>query len=159
VLRLAEPHRNRTIFTRFIPPDRADRLPGAWQRYWQHWRHLTRERLDPALLQLLPPLQALVPPAVMVDKYHYSPFLEPVLPQVIRERGIDTVVISGGETDVCVLATVLGAVDRGLRVVLAVDALCSTSDQAHDSLLSLYRERFSQQIEAAGTEEILANWR
>jgi nicotinamidase-related amidase len=84
--------------------------------------------------------------------------LEPALPNLLRERRVETVVVSGGETDVCVLATVLGAVDRGLRVVLAADALCSTSDRAHDCLLTLYREPFSQQIEAASIEDILAYW-
>jgi nicotinamidase-related amidase len=49
-------------------------------------------------------------------------------------------------------------VDRGYRVVLAADALCSTSDEAHDSLLALYANRFSQQIEVAASEEILAAW-
>ena len=38
---------------------------------------------------------------------------------------VDTLVVTGGETDICVLATVLGAVDRGFRVVLVSDAICS----------------------------------
>jgi nicotinamidase-related amidase len=57
-----------------------------------------------------------------------------------------------------VLATVLGAVDLGLRVVLATDALCSSSDETHDALLTLYENRFSQQIEAVSTEVVLTNW-
>ena len=52
----------------------------------------------------------------------------------------------------------LDAVDRGYRVVVAADALCSVSDEAHDSLLALFDNRFSQQIEVAGSEEILAAW-
>jgi nicotinamidase-related amidase len=65
---------------------------------------------------------------------------------------------SGAETDVCVLAAVLDAVDLGYRVVLARDALCSASDRTHDALLTLYRERFGQQIEVASANTILANW-
>ena len=38
------------------------------------------------------------------------------------------------------------------------DALCSVSDATHDALLLLYRERFSQQITTATTEEILQAW-
>jgi hypothetical protein len=35
--------------------------------------------------------------------------------------------VGGVGTDVCVLAAVLGAVDRGYRVVVPTDALCSSS--------------------------------
>ena len=73
-------------------------------------------------------------------------------------RGIDTLVISGTETDVCVLAAVLDAVDHGYRVVIAVDALCSSSDETHDALMTLYHARFGQQIEVADTETILSQW-
>ena len=52
----------------------------------------------------------------------------------------------------------LGAVDRGYRVVLPVDAVCSSSDHSHDALLSLYGARFSEQIETAETREILRAW-
>lgn len=77
----------------------------------------------------------------------------------MREWGIDTLVISGAETDVCVLAAVLGAVDRGYRVVIPTDALCSSSDQMHDALIKLYHDRYGQQIETAKAETILRNWR
>ena len=39
---------------------------------------------------------------------------------------------SGSETDVCVLATVLDAVDIGYRVIVVRDAICSSSDEGHD---------------------------
>jgi nicotinamidase-related amidase len=119
---------------------------------------MTGERIDPALIDLVPPLRARVPPATVVDKSHYSPFTEQALTDLLRERRTDALVITGSETDVCVLAAVLDAVDRGYRIVVATDALCSVSDGAHDSLLALFGKRFSQQIEVAGSEEILAAW-
>jgi nicotinamidase-related amidase len=76
----------------------------------------------------------------------------------LQERGIDSLVISGAETDVCVLAAVLGAVDLGYRVVIASDAVCSVSDEAHDALMLLFHTRFGQQIEVASTQTILAAW-
>jgi hypothetical protein len=101
-------------------------------------------------------LARVAPPAAIVDKRVYSPFTEPSLLGLLRERGADSLVITGAETDVCVLAAVLDAVDLGYRVVLASDALCSSSDQTHDALMTLYRERFSEQIEMAETASILA---
>ena len=58
----------------------------------------------------------------------------------------------------CVLATVMGAVDRGFRVVDAADALCGSSDRTHDALLTLYNDRSGQQIEVADSATILSNW-
>jgi len=57
-----------------------------------------------------------------------------------------------------VLATVLDAVDLGYRVVLVEDALCSSSDAGHDALMTLYRTRFSEQIELVKTAELPELW-
>jgi nicotinamidase-related amidase len=92
------------------------------------------------------------------DKQVYSPFHDGRLAHYLRRRGIDTLVISGTETDVCVLAAVLAAVDHGYRVIIAVDALCSSSDDTHDALMKLYSTRFDQQIEMAETEAVLSQW-
>ena len=70
----------------------------------------------------------------------------------------DALIISGSETDVCVLATVLSAVDLGYRVIVVRDAVCSSSDEGHDMLLRLYHTRFSEQIETADAETILSRW-
>src|SRR4051794_11147608 len=125
VARLAEACCPRTIFTRFLPPEHPDEAVGTWQRYYRHWRDMTGDRLDPRLVELVPPLAALCPPALVIDKWHYSPFAEPVFHETLGRLKTDTLVITGGETDVCVLAAVMDAVDAGYRVVLAKDALCS----------------------------------
>jgi nicotinamidase-related amidase len=155
---IAEAHPEQTIFTRFIPPERPEAMPGRWRHYFERWRGMTRERIHPDLLNLVSPLGRLVPPATVIDKPVYSAFASPKLRALLIERKIDSLVITGAETDVCVLASVLGAVDRGFRVVLAEDALCSSSDRTHDALLTLYRERFSEQIETSDAATILTNW-
>jgi hypothetical protein len=38
------------------------------------------------------------------------------------------------------------------------DAICSSSDKTHDALLTLYRERYGQQVETVTSEEILRSW-
>jgi nicotinamidase-related amidase len=40
---LAGRHPERTVFTRFIPPERAEQMPGMWQRYYTRWHAATRE--------------------------------------------------------------------------------------------------------------------
>ena len=42
---LANRHPERTVFTRFIPPERPDQMPGMWRRYYARWRVATRESL------------------------------------------------------------------------------------------------------------------
>lgn len=149
----------RTLFTRFIPALSPGAAPGSWARYYARWPQVTRERLPPGRLDLLPGLARYVPPARVFDKQVYSPWTGGRLDVLLSGTGIDTLIISGGETDVCVLATVLGAIDRGYRVILPHDGLCSSVDETHDALMKLYTSRFGEQIETAGTEEILCAWR
>jgi nicotinamidase-related amidase len=68
---LANRHPERTVFTRFIPPERPDQMPGMWRRYYTRWRMATRECLDLRLLELMPPLAAFCPPATVIDKTRY----------------------------------------------------------------------------------------
>jgi nicotinamidase-related amidase len=111
--------------------------------------------MTPQLLELVGPLRGLVPPAEVLDKTVYSAFSNPGLAGALRRRGIETLAVTGGETDICVAATVMAAVDLGFRVVLPTDALCSASDATHDALVTLYRRRFNHQIETTPTERIL----
>lgn len=158
IVSLLAAHPERAIFTRFIPVRRAKDAIGTWRRYYDRWPTMTLEQLAPGLLDLIPDLNRFAPPAPIVDKRVYSPWLQPDLPQLLASRRIDTLIVSGGETDVCVLSTVLGAVDRGYRVIIAADALCSSADETHDALMTLYANRYGQQVELAGTEEILSAW-
>ena len=64
------------------------------------------------------------------------------------------------ETGVDVLAAVLGAGDRGYRVLVPADAICSSLDEGHDTSLALFHQRFSIQVKAVNTiKELLRNWR
>jgi nicotinamidase-related amidase len=106
----------------------------------------------------MPPLAALCPPAAVIDKTRYSALAEPRLLAHLREREADALIVSGSETDVCVLATVLDAVDIDYRVIVVRDAVCSSSDEGHNMLMRLYHTRFAEQIETADAATILARW-
>lgn len=158
VLALARAHPAQTICTRFMPPARPEQRPGLWRDYFEHWRQLTREHLDPALLELLPELAALTPPAELLDKPAYSPFHGTNLLERLRVRRCEALVLSGTETDVCVLAAALDAVDHGFRVVVAEDAVCSSADETHDAIKRYFAARFSLQVELADSASVLAHW-
>ncbi len=155
---LAGRHAPQTLFTRFIPASNPGEGPGMWARYYQHWEDVTLKRLDTGYLELMPSLQRFVPPASVLDKHVYSPWTQGRLDGLLRGSGVDTLIITGGETDICVLATVLGSVDRGYRTIVVTDAICSSVDRTHDALMEVYRTRFSQQIEAVTVEEVLSAW-
>jgi nicotinamidase-related amidase len=158
IVEITAQHVARTVFTRFITPLHAEDRPGRWQRYFSKWRCATRSELTSSELQLVPALGRFVPPAHVIDKPAYSAFTASALTSFLLERGIGTLVVTGSETDVCVLSTALDAVDLGFRVVIVEDALCSSSDAGHDALMTLYRNRFSEQIELIKAEELPALW-
>ena len=126
-----------------------------WREFYRKWSKVTRQRLAPEYLELLPQLRRFTPPAVVFDKFVYSAFADGRLASHLAERSVSTLLVSGAETDVCVLATVLAAVDHGYRVVLITDAICSSSDEGHDALMRMYTSRFDVQIELASTQEAL----
>lgn len=148
-----------TIFTRFIPPRSPNDALGAWRGYYRKWETLTLNRIDPSSIELVDPLGDFSPPAVVLDKTVYSPWTEGFLQRYLHKKRVHTVIISGAETDLCVLATLLGAVDRGYRVILVHDAVCSVSDQTHDAIISLCHQRFSEQLELVCTDELINAWR
>src|SRR5689334_14706289 len=152
-------HEARTVFTRFITPENPEDRPGQWKSYFRRWHEATRRHLPPSALELVPALNRFVPPAAIVDKPAYSAFSNPRLAGVLLDKNVGTVVISGAETDVCVLSTVLSAVDLGFRVVIVEDALCSSSDIGHDALMTMYRTRFHGQVDLVTAEGLAELWR
>jgi nicotinamidase-related amidase len=156
---VASRYQARTIFSRFITPEQPEDRPGQWQNYFRRWKQATRAQLAPSDLDLVPALARFVPPARVIDKPAYSAFSNPSLAGLLMGKTIDTVVVTGAETDVCVLSTVLSAVDLGFRVVIVEDALCSSSDVGHDALMTMYRTRFHGQVDLVTAEELVEFWR
>lgn len=155
---LAERSRHRSIFTRFIPPQTPDHAQGAWREYYSRWPMMVRERLEPRLLDLVPTLGRFIPPGVTFDKSLYSPWLSGELHRYLQAQQVTALVVTGGETDVCVLATVLGAIDLGYRIVVPTDAVFGSADATHDAALSLYRSRFQTQLTITSVAELLGIW-
>jgi len=119
---------------------------------------MTIDQLGPEMIGLVPDSRSCVPPARTYDKNVYSPWTGTDLPQQLRGAAIDTVIITGGETGVCVMATMLSAIDWGFRVVLVTDALCSSADETHDAMMNVYMNRFGKQVETVTMQTLLDRW-
>ena len=57
------------------------------------------------------------------------------LPELLRERGIDTVLITGVLTNICCESSARDAATQGFRVVMVADANAARSDEEHQSAL------------------------
>jgi len=155
VVRLVEAAPERTVFTRFLPPRTLADAGGTWRRYYERWPMMTRDRLGEQPLALVPELARLAASGRVHDKAVYSPWYDGRLHAELQGLGVDTVIVTGTETEVCVLATVLGAVDHGYRVIVATDAVCSSADSTHDAMQEIYHSRYGMQVETAGVAELL----
>jgi nicotinamidase-related amidase len=158
IVALVEPRPERTVFTRFIPAREPGIGHGTWRRYYERYAAMTLDRLGEEMVELSPALRPFVPPGTVHDKWIYSPWINSDLDRTLKANGTDTLIVSGGETDVCVLTTVLGAIDLGYRVIVATDAICSSADPPHDAAVDLYHSRYGMQVETAEVETILRAW-
>lgn len=135
------------VLTRHVPaPDGGE---GTWRRFYEAWSGLS----DPALWELVPELAGIA--GVDATKSVYSCFGAPAFRAELERRGDPPLVVCGVETDCCVLATVLEAVDRGIAVTVAEDAVTSPDAVAHAGALALCR-RLDQQVRLAPAAELAA---
>jgi len=89
----------------------------------------------------------------VVPKYRWSAFHGTYLDLALRTRGIDTVVLAGGSTDVGVASTAFAARDLDYSLVIASDACSSAETDNHDQLM---RRVFPRMSRVRTTDQILA---
>ena len=70
-----------------------------------------------------------------IPKYRWSAFFQTYLDLALRARKIDTILMSGGSTDVGLAATVFAARDLDYNIVIVRDACASVHDQRADDVL------------------------
>ena len=71
-----------------------------------------------------------------IEKYRWSTFHQTYFDLALKARGIDTIIVSGGSTDVGVAATVYSARDLDYHLIIARDACASGhSEEVHDMFM------------------------
>jgi len=80
-------------------------------------------------------ISARAPKAAVVEKTSFSCCGEDSFAPALEELGAKQVVISGMETHVCVLQTVLDLLQAGYQVHVPIKATCSRSDANRDNAL------------------------
>ena len=80
-----------------------------------------------------------------IVKYRWSAFFQTYLDLALRTRGIDTIIVSGGSTDVGVASTLYSGRDLDYNMIVVSDACGTSHDQrAHDTLMELIFPRMSR---------------
>src|ERR1700745_3072191 len=99
IVRLVAHAPHRTVFTRFIPAANASEARGMWREYYRKWENVTRDRLPPDILNLVPDLRKFVPPASMIDRTVYSAFGGGTLLDFLSQHHLDTLIVSRRDSD------------------------------------------------------------
>jgi nicotinamidase-related amidase len=74
---------------------------------------------------------------IVIDKPGYSAFEHTVLHELLASRGIDTLVVTGVTSEVCVSSTLRSAIDRGYRCITVRDACASGDPALHDAAMAM----------------------
>jgi nicotinamidase-related amidase len=80
------------------------------------------------------------PTDVVLPKRRFSAFFKTDLNHRLRDLGIDTIVVTGLTTEVCVLTTALDGLCHDFYVILLEDCSASRDPEFHRACLSSYRD-------------------
>jgi ureidoacrylate peracid hydrolase len=134
--------------------------PEAWPLFFDH---MVNPHFSSAILQALTPGHAdhalwpqldVQPQDLRVRKKRYSAFYPGActLPEQLRERGIDTVIITGTLTNVCCEASARDAMMGDFKTVMVSDGNAARSDAEHVAALATLVQFFA---DVRSTREVL----
>ena len=103
-------------------------------------------------------IDALQPAAdeIIIRKHRYSAFKGTNLDMVLRAHAIETVVVTGVSTNVCVESTARDAFEYNYYVFVPRDGVASWSQSLHEAALANVAARFGQVTDA---EAVISIWR
>jgi len=80
------------------------------------------------------------PSDIILPKRRFSAFFKTDLDQTLRVLGVDTIVVTGITTEVCVLMTVMDGLSHDFSAILLEDCSASRTKEFHQRCLNLYRD-------------------
>ncbi|MDR5709891.1 MAG: isochorismatase family cysteine hydrolase [Armatimonadota bacterium] len=116
------------VGTHYLP----EVLTPVWTERREHRRRVPMLRPGTWGAQFILPPQ---PQDIVLYKHRYSAFLGTPLDLVLRGRGIQTVVLAGTVTNVCVETTARDACQREYYVVVVEDCCSALSEEDHQAAL------------------------
>ena len=95
------------------------------------------------------------PGDVVITKPRYSAFVGTPLETLLRSRGIQTVIVGGLTTDVCVSSTARDAFQRDLNTIILADCAAEQTRVRHESGLATLASAFGLVCDAS---DVLGVW-
>lgn len=86
--------------------------------------------------ELIPELKTYATAENTIFRENADPFQVPKIVDAIKKSGKKTIIISGYTSEVAVLLTALGGIERGYRVVIPVDCIGNRSAKTEDAALA-----------------------
>jgi len=77
---------------------------------------------------------------IVLPKRRFSAFFKTDLDQTLRLLNVDTIVVTGMTTEVCVLMTVMDGLSHDFSAIILEDCSASRNKEFHQGCLSLYRD-------------------
>jgi nicotinamidase-related amidase len=98
------------------------------------------------------------PGELVVRKRWYDAFAGTPLDGALRARRITALVMTGTMTDICVLATVIGAFNREYRISVVEDGVATLWPEIQHATLDIIRRAYGRVIPAKAVADELGQW-
>jgi ureidoacrylate peracid hydrolase len=95
---------------------------------------------------------------LVVRKHWYDAFAGTPLDGALRARGVRSLVVTGTMTDICVLATVIGAFNREYRVTVVEDGVATLWPEIQRATLDIVRRAYGRVVPAKAVAADIAGW-
>jgi nicotinamidase-related amidase len=94
----------------------------------------------------------------VIDKRWYDGFAGSALDGALRARGVTSLVVTGTMTDICVLATVIGAFNREYRVTVVEDAVATLWPEIQRAALDIVARAYGRVVSSKQVLDTLSAW-
>ena len=96
---------------------------------------------------------------MVLEKRRFSAFFKTDLDQTLRTSAVDTVVVAGIATHVCILMTAMEALSHDFRSIIIEDCCAAHKKEVHRAALDLYRDfPLYPLLRILSLEEFLGEW-
>jgi len=98
------------------------------------------------------------PGELVVRKRYYDGFNGTALDQALRARGVTHLVLTGTMTDICVLATVIGGMNREYRMTVVEDGTATLWPEIQRATLDVIGRAYARVRRAKQVAEEIGRW-